>query len=246
MSFLKKHWPFTVPAAVILCMLLVGVVALYSTSEPPELKRVYVMPERSDNPIVANTGGIPLQTSSNVNISTASNTETTSIDESTAISEVLGSDADAFETCCPEEDALLASGDDTKLTAEQVEINRRVRKNWEEWKRVHDEHNERLYAHVDGVSHRSSRLQTAVMKLYRLFNPSARAELRRRAEESVDSPKDRALIRKFLDEAETLPATTPEEVTSEFEALDAEIKASQTKTRDLIEEYNQLKAMPTH
>ena len=45
MSFLKKHWRFTVPAVVVLCVLLLGVVALYSTSEPPEPKRVYVMPE---------------------------------------------------------------------------------------------------------------------------------------------------------------------------------------------------------
>ena len=45
MSFVKKHWRFTVPAVVALCVLLLGVFLLYGTSEPPELTRVYAMPE---------------------------------------------------------------------------------------------------------------------------------------------------------------------------------------------------------
>ena len=36
MSFLKKHWRFTVPPVVVLCVLLLAVVALHSTSEPSE------------------------------------------------------------------------------------------------------------------------------------------------------------------------------------------------------------------
>lgn len=60
MSFLKKHWRFTVPAVVVLCVLLLGVVALYSTGEAPEPTTVYVMPERNpDNPPAVNTGGLP-------------------------------------------------------------------------------------------------------------------------------------------------------------------------------------------
>ena len=47
MSFLKNHWQFTVAAVVVLCVLLLGAVALYSASEPPESKTVYEMPERS-------------------------------------------------------------------------------------------------------------------------------------------------------------------------------------------------------
>ena len=45
MSFLKRHWRFTVPAVVVLCVLLLGVVVLYSTSEPPEDNVVHVSPE---------------------------------------------------------------------------------------------------------------------------------------------------------------------------------------------------------
>ena len=53
MSFLKKHWRFTVPAVIVLCVLLLGVFTLYTNNKPPEPKTVYGMPERSpDNPPV--------------------------------------------------------------------------------------------------------------------------------------------------------------------------------------------------
>ena len=65
MSFLKKHWRFTVPAAVVLCVLLLCVFTLYTTSETSEPKTVYGMPERSpDNPLSINTGGISLRNAS--------------------------------------------------------------------------------------------------------------------------------------------------------------------------------------
>lgn len=246
LKFLKKYSRFTVPPILMLCALL-AVVVLYAPDKTPNPKTVYTMPARSPHtPSVVNTGGMPFQTSSNANVSATSSTTHASVEDSTATSHDLASDTDALETCCPEETVLLASADSTTLTPEQVEINQRVRENWEEWKRVHDEHNARVNAHADDILKRYSRLQTAAMKLYRLFNPSAREELRHRALESAASPGDRDIIRDFLDQADSLPATTPEEVRSEFESLDAEINASQTKTRNLIDEYNQIKKMPTH
>ena len=65
MSFLKKHWRFTVPAVIVLCVLLLGVFTLYTNNKPPEPKTVYGMPERSpDNPPSINTGGISLRNAS--------------------------------------------------------------------------------------------------------------------------------------------------------------------------------------
>lgn len=59
MSFLKKHWRFTMPAVVVLCVLLVGVVVLYSTNESSEPTTVYTMPARGlDNSVGVNTAPI--------------------------------------------------------------------------------------------------------------------------------------------------------------------------------------------
>ena len=94
MSFLKKHWRFTVPAIVVLCVLLLGVVALYSTSEPLEPKTVYVTPERSANPPPLNTGW------------EARVAPERSVEPSGAVgspTDELVSDTESLESCCPEE-----------------------------------------------------------------------------------------------------------------------------------------------
>lgn len=103
MSFLKKNWRFTVPAVVVLCVLLVGIVTLYSTSEPPESKRVYVMPEHStDNPPSINTGEVPIARvpgdEDSVTIASAS-TE-------------IASDTESLEACCPDQQQDTTVGQD--------------------------------------------------------------------------------------------------------------------------------------
>ena len=97
MSFLKKHWRFTVPAVVVLRVLLLGAVALYSTGDPPEPKRVYAMPERSspDNSPLLNTGEI-----SDFEPSPSAYTTESPANE-------FVNDADSLQSCCPEEDSLL-------------------------------------------------------------------------------------------------------------------------------------------
>ena len=105
MSFLKKHWQFTVPAMVVLCVILLGVVVLYSTSEPPERRRFYAMPERSpDNSPPINTGGVSL---SPVPVSSAGVATTVSTTP-TAKTETLAPKDEGLETCCPEEAAQFA------------------------------------------------------------------------------------------------------------------------------------------
>lgn len=60
MSFLKKHWRFTVPAVVVLSVLLLGVVVLYGTHKPPEPIVVYGLPDRTaDQPERINTTKLP-------------------------------------------------------------------------------------------------------------------------------------------------------------------------------------------
>ena len=106
MSFLKQHWRFTVPAVVVLCVLLLGVLTLYGTSTPPEPKTVYVMPERNpDNPLPVNTGGIPPHTS------IASSTETipgaAPAEKQTQTSDAID---DNLESCCPEISKEIVDG----------------------------------------------------------------------------------------------------------------------------------------
>ena len=96
MSFLKKHWRFTLPAVVVLCMLIIGVTVLYINSTPPESKTVYVMPERSpDNPPVLNAGGLPATqiVATNRNDETATSRKTTKFN--TASGDIKSSDATA-------------------------------------------------------------------------------------------------------------------------------------------------------
>ena len=112
MCFLKKHWRFTILVAVVLCVLLLGVVTLYSTSETPEPKRVYAMPERSspDNPPPINTGGLvprsvpAVETDTNNNAgsteipSDVENVESCCLEESVDVSQFLGADSDTAES----------------------------------------------------------------------------------------------------------------------------------------------------
>ena len=104
MSFLKKHWRFTVPVVVVLCVLLLGAVALYRASEPPEPRTIYAVLERDgpNNSPALNTGGIETVPSANTHGETESQrTE-------------LASDSENLESCCSEEELLPepASADD--------------------------------------------------------------------------------------------------------------------------------------
>ena len=97
MSFLKKHWRFTVPVVVVLCVLLLGAVALYRASEPPEPKTIYAVPERSapNNSPVLNTGGV-------ATVETVPSANTRGETESQETE--LASDSENLESCCPEEE----------------------------------------------------------------------------------------------------------------------------------------------
>lgn len=111
MSFLKKHWRFTVPAVVVLSTLLIGVVVLYSTSESPEPKTVYTMPE--PNPARAEMLKHASLSPQKANVHRKTDTisylpekpgQSTTLSEATA--ELLPD-----EECCPEESLIEISGD---------------------------------------------------------------------------------------------------------------------------------------
>ena len=108
MSFLKKHWRFTVPVVVVLCVLLLGAVALYRASEPSEPKTVYEMPERSGEQPRLNTSGIPLRSVPTAH--TLAETEQLAAEQEVDVP----SDLANLESCCPEEELLPepASADD--------------------------------------------------------------------------------------------------------------------------------------
>ena len=97
MSFLKNHWQFTVAAVVVLCVLLLGAVALYRASEPSEPKTIYGVPERSapNNSPALNTGGI-------VTVETVPNANTRG--ETEPQETELASDSANLESCCPDEE----------------------------------------------------------------------------------------------------------------------------------------------
>ena len=82
MSFRTKLLRCTLPAVIALCVLLLAVRTMFRTNEPPEPKRVYVMPERSINPPPVNTGGLPLEQSMTSNY--AATTESGDMDSSTS------------------------------------------------------------------------------------------------------------------------------------------------------------------
>ncbi len=105
MTFLKQHWRFAVPTAVVLCVLILGAVALYSTSEPLEPSRVYAMPERSETPPSLNTGGLlPVGTVPSDEITVATESSDTQI----------ASAAESPESCCPEVDTFEATHDSNR------------------------------------------------------------------------------------------------------------------------------------
>jgi len=56
MSFLRKHWRFTAPAVIVICALLIGAVMMHSSNgKPTETKTVYVMPERHQQDLEADS-----------------------------------------------------------------------------------------------------------------------------------------------------------------------------------------------
>ncbi len=116
MSFLKKHWRLTVLAVVVLCALLV-VVVLYSTSETPEPKRVYTMPERTPhNPSASNTDRLPPTKKVPIN----KNDETT--ESHTVSGDINSSDSEAIAQTSPVDDYTTSplSYEEAKAIAREI------------------------------------------------------------------------------------------------------------------------------
>ena len=173
MSFLMKHWRFTVPAVVVLCALLLGVIALYSTNTLPEPERVYAMPERSpDNQPTFNTGGI-------ATIEPVPSAETTVATESPA-NEIPG-DADRLEACCPEESAQV--GDISGLPPEGniVHVSSEViadAQRYQAWRQEYDEYRKREKGIEDKAEKWSKEIDAVADEFYATLSPADRASVR--------------------------------------------------------------------
>lgn len=174
MSFLKKHWRFAVPAVVVLCVLLLGVIALYRTSEPPVPKTVYAMSERSgaDAPPPLNTGRI-------ATVETVPRSTTTG---GTELPETeVANDTENLESCCPEESAQV--GDISVLPSEgnMVHVSSEViadAQRYQAWRQEYDEYRKREKGIEDKAEKWSKEIDMVADEFYATLSPADRASVR--------------------------------------------------------------------
>lgn len=202
MCFLKKHWRFTILVAVVLCVLLLGVVALYSTSETPEPKRVYVMPERSpdsspiDNGVLHAVSTVPAAGSGPT---ATSNTETIA--------------AESLESCCPDEASattpqVVTDGTDSTPNVVPQSVIEEA-KRYREWRAAAERYNKQADAHLEKASLIANSFMFSTADFLALVPPDQLAEIR----EQVDAPPS------FWQSIPSPPNKTQEDIQSDFEAL---------------------------
>ena len=152
MLFLKKHWRWTVPATlVVLCLVLGSVLVVRSnTSTPTEPERIYATPERTGD-IRVNIGGIRSST-----IPTTRSEIQPKASKSTPVETPTNADSaedlEPLDECCDDE-VVLNSSDDNKLSKEEREKRLKIIKDFfEELDRGFesiDTNREALFARAD-------------------------------------------------------------------------------------------------
>lgn len=247
MSFLKKHWRVTVPAVVVLSLLLLGVFTLYTTSEPPQPETVYAMPERSaDNPPPLNTGGVSIPSSTTPAAQLVSNPphgdaaheglQTASVERTApiaAVQESTGHNSEAIETCCPDDintTEPLSSPQDAAFKAGLTA---------EEWWNAVQKHVDKEETHNAAVEEQGDRflelLQQIIAKVPTEKRDALRAEV-----ESKMSLQDREYSREFW---ESLPQTsdkTMDEVQQDLQNFIVIFKAMKEEQQSLAHDADQL------
>ncbi|MDE0041890.1 MAG: hypothetical protein OXT74_07635 [Candidatus Poribacteria bacterium] len=218
---MKKDWKFTVPAVMVFCVLLIGVVALYSTSTPPELKTVYAMPERSslDNPPALNTGGIPPQIlmAANETVEPKGSVVATTTPVVAANETVSG--VQTPDACCEDETALLvelsAEDSDQNLSSDEQEKRRQHKERYLKWRKDFSNWVEKQNAYSDALVAQSSDLESRLFSLLSFASPAEREEARENLEREYPS----ANVDEFFTKIPTQPpvSKTPEEVIAEIE-----------------------------
>lgn len=221
MSFLKEHWRFTVPPVVVLCALL-GVVVLYSPSEPPEPKTVYVMPERSS----------PVTTSSAHNIDDVSALTVTarnktldppvivpSIAQETATESIELSDTDfididSTEVCCDEEP--IAFDDQGDVTREHLGEHHKHRERYLTWRHDFGNYHSRQKAHTEALLARGDKLDDAMLSSLAFMDADQLQQVRIELATSMDSQEIDALFAKIPSEP---PAKTLDQLNAEIREL---------------------------
>ncbi len=247
MSFLKKHWRFTVPAVVVLCVLLLGVVALYSTSEPPEPKTVYVMPDSSsDNPPALNTGGALLSSSTApdaelVTLPTHRATaheglQTEAINKTApiaAVQEPINQNTEVLEPCCPDD------GDIADAISIEPDGVFRAGLTFENWMSSMQEHLEKERAHNTTVEEQGDQFISLLQQIIAKVPLEQRRAIRAEAEASM-SQKDLEHSRAFWEGVPQQSDKTVDEAQNELHQFIEIFQALQNEQRSLQRNANQL------
>ncbi|MDE0299507.1 MAG: hypothetical protein OXN17_12815 [Candidatus Poribacteria bacterium] len=189
MSFFKQHWQFTVPAIVVVCALLLGVLALYSTSQPKKPKTVYVMPERSaDDPPTPNAGSVSLSPTPQPTTSVQPGVSSTPNDTPESFSTT---DED-LNVCCPEEandssafygiapDSTQSHSNMMTLSPEMIADAEDYRRYWDSLDRYFEKHDE---LRVEGKALRTelASMVSLVTSDWDALSPEQKKELHERA-----------------------------------------------------------------
>ncbi len=233
MSFLKKRWRFAAPTVVVLCVLILGVVVLYSPSEPPEPKRVYVMPERSstDNPVSLNTGGVLLSASTPPAAQLASDYEasqTAPIGPIAAGQEPMEQPPEDVETCCPD-DAISIAPDGVF----------RAGLTFENWMTAIADHHENEAAYHADFDKQVDELLVFFQRIVAQVPTDKRAELFADVKSQIQ-PDQFEYLQEFWEGVPETTDLTPDEIPHKLEDFRAGFAASDGNHLALKQEAQQL------
>ena len=246
MSFLKQHWRFIVPMAVVLCVLILGVVALYSTNEPPEPKTVYVMPERGSPDIspAFNAGVMSTSTMTTRNQSLDApgvvpsierETDTASATEFAELSDSDFITSDNDEVCCDEEP--LAFDDRGDVTSEHHEEHHKHRERYLIWRHDFGNFHARQKAHTEAFLARGDKLDDAMVSSLAFMDPEQLQQVRVELETTMDSQEIDAFFAKIPSEP---PAKTLEQLNAEIRELSQPSKVLAIEQQQLDLEWDRL------
>lgn len=214
MSFLKKHWRFTVPAVIVLCVVMIGVVALYGISKPLEPKTVYTMPE--PNPARAEILKHASPSTQKANVHRKTDTiryVSEKPEQSTALSEATA-ELLPDEECCPEE-SIEISGD---ISFEEQYV---------AWKLALEDYTAKAKANMDASLAQDNEILATALSLLSFASSEERhriidglgelePEIQKHLDNIPPSPPPGVTLEQMLEELHTL-LTEPTNVYSESE-----------------------------
>ena len=237
MSFWKKHWRLTVPAAVVLCVIMLGVVVLYSTSEPPEAERVYVMPERStDNPPPPNTGGISLPVSTTPVtplVSGPPHSATAQEGSQTMPIDAIDQNTEVIEPCCPDDSDMADA-----ISSEPDGVFR-AGLTYEAWITAMAEHHEKETDYDIAFDKQVDKLLEFFQQIVAQVPVDKRAEMFANVKSQIPS-EDLTYLQEFWEGVPETSDLTPDQTQDKLENFRAFFVASDSERQALNQEAKQL------